>query len=252
MWTSGSTASAASGHRASTPWRPRLRAVNDNAGIKGGQMLKVDVDHQINAVRRQVGTKTIETGQADVVTISQAYDTDVADLWDAVTSGERIPRWFLPISGDLEVGGTYQLEGHACGTVLTCDPPKNFTATWESGGKVSWIDVTVSSDGPDRARLVLEHIMPVVDDEIWRQFGPGAVGMGWDSMLLGLALHVATGETIDPSFGQQWTGTDDGRRFLTLSGEQWYAAGVAFGVDPEAARGMADRCLAAYLGEEQN
>ena len=54
-------------------------------------MLEVDVDHQINAVQRKVGTKTIETGQADVVTISQAYDTDVADLWDAVTSVERIP-----------------------------------------------------------------------------------------------------------------------------------------------------------------
>src|SRR6478735_9571393 len=137
MWTSGSTASAASGHRASTPWRPRLRAVNDNAGIKGGQMLKVDVDHQINAVRRQVGTKTIETGQADVVTISQAYDTDVADLWDAVTSGERIPRWFLPISGDLEVGGRYQLEGNAGGVVERCDAPEAFAVTWEYGPMVS-------------------------------------------------------------------------------------------------------------------
>ncbi len=40
----------------------------------------------------------------------------------------------------------------------------------------------------------------------WQQFGPGAVGMGWDSMLLGLAIHLATGEAIDPSFGQQWIG----------------------------------------------
>ena len=56
--------------------------------------------------------------------------------------------------------------------------------------------------------------------------------MGWDSMLLGLAIHLGTGESIDPSFGQQWTGTEDGRRFLTLSGEEWYAANVAFGVDP--------------------
>src|SRR3954469_17010136 len=83
-------------------------------------------------------------------------------------------------------------------------------------------------------------------------FGPGAVGMGWDSMLLGLALHLATGEAVDPSFGQQWTGTDDGRRFLTLSGDEWYAANVDFGTDPAAARAMADRCVKAYLGEEQN
>jgi uncharacterized protein YndB with AHSA1/START domain len=214
-------------------------------------MTEIDVDHQINGVKRTLGTRTIETGEAHVITISQSYDTDQDDLWDAVTNIERIPRWFLPISGDLTVGGAYQLEGQAGGTILTCDPPKNFTATWEYGGNVSWIDVSVSSDGPDRARLVLEHITDV-DDEIWREFGPGGVGMGWDSMLLGLALHLATGESVDPSFGQQWLGTEDGRRFLALSGEQWYAANVALGVDRAAARALADRCLKAYLGEEQN
>jgi uncharacterized protein YndB with AHSA1/START domain len=215
-------------------------------------MIEIDVDHQINAVQRNLGTRTIDIGEAHVVTVSQAYDTDAADLWDAVTDIERIPRWFLPISGELQLGGSYQLEGQAAGTILTCDPPKNFTATWEFGGNVSWIDVSISSDGPDRARLVLEHIMPVADDAIWREFGPGAVGMGWDSMLLGLALHLATGEAIDPSFGQQWTGTEDGRRFLTLSGGKWYAVNVAFGTDPAEARAMADRCVKAYLGEEQN
>ena len=50
---------------------------------------------------------------------------------------------------------------------------------------------------------MVEHIVDV-DDENWREFGPGAVGMGWDSMLLGLAIHLATGEAIDPSFGQRW------------------------------------------------
>ena len=213
-------------------------------------MFEVDVDHQIKAVQRSIGTRTIDTGEAHVITISQSYDTDPADLWDAVTSIERIPRWFLPISGDLTVGGSYQLEGQANGTILTCDPPKNFTATWEYGGNVSWIDVSIGSEGPDRARLVLEHIAEVVDDAIWRQFGPGAVGMGWDSMLLGLAIHLNTRESIDPSEGQQWTGTEDGRRFLTLSADEWYAANVAFGVDPAEARAMADRCLKAYLGDE--
>jgi uncharacterized protein YndB with AHSA1/START domain len=215
-------------------------------------MTEIDVDHQINAVERTLGTRTIDSGEARVITISQSYDTDQEELWDAVTNIERIPRWFLPISGDLTVGGAYQLEGQAGGTILTCDPPKNFTATWEYGGNVSWIDVSVTGDGPDRARFLLEHIIPVEDDEIWHQFGPGAVGMGWDSMLLGLALHLATGESVDPSFGQQWLSTGDGHRFLTLSGEEWYAAGVAFGVEPATAREMADRCLEAYLGEEQN
>jgi uncharacterized protein YndB with AHSA1/START domain len=212
-------------------------------------MIEVDVDQQIKSVKRTFGTRTIDTGEAYVATIAQSYGTDQEDLWDAVTNIERISRWLMPISGDLKVGGSYQLEGNAGGTVLTCDPPKNFTATWEFGGNVSWIDVSVTSDGPDRARVVIEHIAQV-DDEMARQFGPGAVGMGWDSMVLGLALHLSTGESVDPAAGQEWLATDDGRRFLRLSGDEWYAANVANGEDPAAARAMADRCLAAYLGEE--
>lgn len=211
-------------------------------------MIEIDVDHQINAVARDVGTRTIEAGEAHVVNIGQSYDTDVDDLWEAVTTASRISRWFLPITGDLRLGGTYQLEGQAGGTVLTCDPPRSFTATWEYGGNTSWIDVTVAADGEDRSRLTVEHII-AGDDEIWRDFGPGGVGVGWDSILLALAIHVRTGESVDPSFGQQWTGTPDGRRFLKLANDGWYTAHVALGVDPAAARETADRCAVAYLGD---
>jgi uncharacterized protein YndB with AHSA1/START domain len=190
----------------------------------------------------------IEAGEAHVVTISQSYDTDAADLWDAVTTVERIPRWLMPVTGRLEVGGTFQLEGHAHGSILTCVPPERFTATWEYGENVSWIEVAVSAEGSRRARLVIEHVIGA-DDENWREFGPGAVGIGWDSMVLGLAIHLATGEDVDPSFGPQWTTTDDGRRFLVLSGEAWHEANVIGGEDPSAARQSTDRCINAYLGE---
>ena len=113
----------------------------------------IDVNHQISAVRRTVGSRVLEAGEARVVTVSQSYATDAADLWDACTNIERIPRWFLPITGDLKVGGQYQLEGNASGTILTCDPPRAFTATWEYGGAVSWIEVHVTDQGPDEARL---------------------------------------------------------------------------------------------------
>ena len=211
-------------------------------------MTEIDVDHQIKAVARKVGARVISAGDAHVVTISQSYNTDAEDLWDAVTNIERIPRWFLPVTGDLNVGGSYQLEGHAHGTILTCDPPKKFTATWEYGGNVSWIDVSISGEGLDRVRLVIEHTIGS-DDENWREFGPGAVGIGWDSMVLGLAIHLETGESIDPSFGPQWTATDDGRRFLRLSGEAWHMANVDRGEDPSRARALTDACIKAYLGE---
>ncbi len=206
----------------------------------------IDVDHQINAVRRAVGTRVLEAGQARTVTISQVYDSDVDDVWDACTNPERIPRWFLPVSGDLRAGGSYQLEGNASGTIERCDPPSSFFATWEYGGEVSWIEVTLSAqDGG--TRLEIEHIAHV-DDTRWAQFGPGAVGVGWDLGVMGLALHLASGERNDPETVAAWLGSDDGREFMTRSSEGWREANVAAGADADAARAAADRTTAAYTG----
>jgi hypothetical protein len=58
----------------------------------------IDVQHQLNAVRRTVGTRTFQAREARVVTVSQTYDTNAEDLWDACTNAERIPRWFLPVT----------------------------------------------------------------------------------------------------------------------------------------------------------
>ena len=73
--------------------------------------------------------------------------------------------------------------------------------------------------------------------------------MGYDGALVGLAIHLSTGEAVDPSFGQQWMASEDGRRFMKLSGEAWYEANVAAAADPAWARAASDRCLGAYLGE---
>jgi uncharacterized protein YndB with AHSA1/START domain len=207
----------------------------------------IDVNHQITAVRRRVGTRVLEAGEARVVTVSQSYATDAADLWDACTNIERIPRWFLPISGDLRMGGQYQLQGNANGTIVTCDPPREFTATWEYGGAVSWVEMRITGEGPDQSRFELQHIAHV--DDHWDQFGPGAVGIGWDLGLVGLAIHLSTGESLDPSFGQQWTATEDGRRFMQLSSDGWCQANIAAGADAEWAQHAAKRCAAAYLAD---
>jgi uncharacterized protein YndB with AHSA1/START domain len=206
----------------------------------------IDVSHQISAVTRTVGTRTLEAGEARVVTITQTYKADVDDVWDACTDPERIRRWFLPVSGELRLGGTYQLEGNAGGTVERCDPPRSFAATWEFGGEVSWIEVRFTPEDAG-TRFTLEHVAHV-DDERWAEFGPGAVGVGWDGMVLGLALHVETGGGMDPAAGQTWMGTPEGVRFLTGSSEAWYAANVASGETEAAARAAATRTTAAYTG----
>ncbi|MEV6826941.1 SRPBCC family protein [Amycolatopsis sp. NPDC051102] len=209
----------------------------------------IDVTHQISAVRRTLGDRVLEGKEARVLTISQVYDTDVADLWDACTNPERIPRWFLPVSGELKVGGKYQLEGNAGGTVERCDPPKSFAATWEFGGNVSWIEVRLTPEG-EGARFELEHVAHV--DDRWDEFGPGAVGIGWDGALVGLVLHLAApGTAVDPEAAMAWMMSPDGIRFMTASNEAWYEADVAAGADPAKARAAADRTLKAYTTPPQ-
>jgi uncharacterized protein YndB with AHSA1/START domain len=204
----------------------------------------IDVTHQINASRRSVGARELEAGEARALTVSQVYDTDLEDLWDACTNAERIPRWFLPVSGDLRAGGHYRLEGNASGKIETCDRPNGFTATWEYDGQVSWIEVRLTAEGDGKARFELEHIVPA--DDKWDEFGPGAVGVGWDMGLMGLARYLSSGKANDPAEAMAWMVSEEGRQFATQSSERWYEASVAAGADPAEARAAADRTTAAY------
>jgi uncharacterized protein YndB with AHSA1/START domain len=209
----------------------------------------IDVDQQINAVRRAVGTRVLEAGEARTVTVSRTYDSAIDDVWDACTNADRIARWFLPISGDLQPGGRYQLEGNASGTIERCDPPNGFAATWEYGGEVSWIELRLSAAPQGATRFELEHIAHV-DDTRWAQFGPGAVGIGWDLGLMGLALHLSTGQTVDRQAVADWEASDEGRDFMSLSSRRWCDASVAAGSDEEEARAAADRTTAFYTGAD--
>ena len=207
----------------------------------------IDVTEQINAVRREVGGRVLDAGQARVVTLSHSYPAELADVWDACTSPERIQRWFLPVTGELAEGGRYQLQDNAGGTITRCDPPHGFDATWEMGGDVSCIELRLADEGNGRTTFRLDHIAHV-DDERWARFGPGAVGVGWDSGLIGLYLHLTTRRTVDPAAVAEWSASAEGRRFLAASSDAWYTASVAFGTDPAHARAAADRTTAFYTG----
>jgi uncharacterized protein YndB with AHSA1/START domain len=207
----------------------------------------IDVSPQIDEVRRAVGSRTLATGEARVATMTQSYDTTIEDIWDACTNIERIPRWLMPITGDLRVGGTYQLIGNANGTIQRCDRPNSFAATWEYGGQVSWIEVQFSAESPDRTLLTVEHIAHV-DDDRWAEFGPGAVGVGWDMMLMGLAGHLSSGESVDPANAMAWIASDEGKKFILLSSERWCAASILAGTEVTEANAARDRTTAAYTG----
>lgn len=206
----------------------------------------IDIDEQITDVERRVGKRTVEAGEARMVTLSRTYATDVDDLWDCCTNPERIPRWFLPVTGDLRVGGRYQLEGNAGGEVLTCETPHRFEITWEFGEQTSTVEVELTPIDGDTTRFELRHIA-LIDDH-WGEFGPGAVGIGWDLALIGLGLHVASGETVDAVEVNAWSASEAGRTFVIQSGRDWGEAAVAAGDPAGEARAAAERTIAAYTG----
>lgn len=178
------------------------------------------------------------------------YETTVEDLWETITVPERIARWFLPVEGDLKLGGRYQLEGNAGGSITRCDPPEALDLTWEFMGGTSWVNVRLASAG-NKTRLTLEHIAHKdgIGEEHLEKYGPGATGVGWDLGLHGLKQHVANpGKAIDPAEVEAWTSSREGKDFIRRSGEAWAEAYIASGADPEAARAQAERTIAFYTG----
>ncbi|GHH15127.1 SRPBCC family protein [Streptomyces lanatus] len=207
-----------------------------------------EIVDELNRLHRQVGVRQVEAGEARTVLLRRTYDADVADVWDAVTSPERISRWFLPVSGEFKVGGRYQLEGNAGGEILDCQEPSRLRVSWLYGPDpgFSEVEVRLTAEGEERTVLELEHVA-VVPDEFWGQFGPGAVGVGWDQGLLGLGMHLAGGGMTQEE-GQAWQLSDEGKAFATRSGELWGEAYAASGAAEEVVTATTAATIAAYTG----
>lgn len=208
-----------------------------------------DVTQQANLVQRRVSVRLIESQWARTTTMSRAYAAPLHEVWDACTTPERISRWFLPVSGDLQLDGRYQLEGNAGGTIETCDAPNGFTATWEYGGDVSWIEVRLQVEPDGGTRFELEHVAHVTDER-WAAFGPGATGVGWDLGLLSLAQHLDRDGADAPTDNEAWMKSDEGRAFMALSSRRWAQASIAAGTNPAEAEAAAARTTEAYAGGE--
>ena len=208
--------------------------------------MNFNVQENLSAVDRSVSSLVRDGQPAHAVILSRGYATTVEDLWDALTNADRIPRWFLPISGSLEFGGSYQLEGNAGGRITACQPPSQYAITWEFGGFISWVDVRVSDDGSGHARLTLTHTAHLSDH--WDTYGPGATGVGFEMGLLGLAMHLADPNQQKPD-PMEFAMSPDGKALLTGSSQAWGEAAVAAGTDPALARAAAARTTAFYTGE---
>jgi uncharacterized protein YndB with AHSA1/START domain len=83
------------------------------------------------AGNRILGALRSQDGKG-VVTVQDRFDTDIDDLWSAITDPERLARWHGRVEGDLRPGGEFRLSTadlDSAGRVEVCDPPQRLVVT---------------------------------------------------------------------------------------------------------------------------
>ena len=107
-------------------------------------------------------------------------------------------------------GRTLQARGQRGRRRAQLHTAHRLSITWEYGGQISWVDVELTAVD-DGTRLLLEHTAPV-DPENWEQYGPGAVGIGWEMALWGLDEHLALTRRR-PCRDRGWMTRPEGRAY---------------------------------------
>lgn len=206
-------------------------------------------DH-LGAAERSLHTVTREGAQLRMLTVHRTYAAAPSEVWHALTTPDRLARWFAPVTGDLRVGGRYQVEGNAGGEVLACREPELLSLTWEMPEGHSWVDVTLRPVAAGTL-LQLDHSAdPAGFAEFDATYGPGATGVGWELGLMGMAEHLADPEAPRPTEAELAALLDQGlTEVMREAADGWAAAAVAWGTPEEQARAAADRTFAFYTGQ---
>lgn len=206
-----------------------------------------DLASHLGAMSRTVENLERDGQPMKAVVASRVFETDAADLWDAVTSPARLKRWFAPVDGELKLGGRFHVENNASGTITACEPHRHIAGTWEFGGGVSWIEINLTADA-DGTRLELRHIAPI--NEHWDAYGPGAVGVGWDLGFMGLARHLAEPTAERPAEADEgWMASAEAKDMIRSCSDGWGAAAIAAGENREHALAAAEATRKFYTGE---
>jgi uncharacterized protein YndB with AHSA1/START domain len=131
-----------------------------------------------------------------VVRIEDRYDTDIDDLWSAITSPDRLARWIGRVEGDLRPGGTFLLSTadlESDGRVEICERPRRLVVTtreteasYRKGQGAEPFDevaeATLTADG-EQTILVIE-VRGVPLDKAF------AYGAGWQIHAENLAAYL--------------------------------------------------------------
>jgi uncharacterized protein YndB with AHSA1/START domain len=123
-----------------------------------------------------LGTLPSIDGQR-VVRIEDRFDTDIDDLWSALTDPTRLARWYGVIEGDLHLGGHFQASLFATGwegsgRIDVCEPPHRFVVVSKDPDEPTEdaVEVTLTTDG-DQTILAMEH--RGVSDKLIAEYGAG-------------------------------------------------------------------------------
>jgi uncharacterized protein YndB with AHSA1/START domain len=130
-----------------------------------------------------------------VVRMEDRYDTDIDDLWSAVTEPGRLARWIAEVDGDLRLGGEFRARftsgWEGTGRVEACEPPRRLLVLTKETGEPEEevIEATLTADG-DQTILVIEaRGLPL--DQL------AAYGAGWQIHVEDLAAHLGGRERSD-------------------------------------------------------
>lgn len=137
--------------------------------------------------------------QRGAVRVEDVYDTDIADLWSAVTEPERLARWIANVDGDLRVGGMVQAQFTSSwegpGRIDVCDAPNHLVLTMQPGtDDEAVIEAVLTAEG-ERTRLVVEE----------RGLPLGVLykhGAGWQAHIEDLGRYLAGGGS---NWKARWT-----------------------------------------------
>jgi len=129
-----------------------------------------------------------------VVRMQDRYDTNIDDLWSALTDPGRLARWYGQVEGDLLLGGEFR--GHlesweGTGRVDACEPPRRLLVTTRGADEPydEVIEATLTADG-DQTILVIETRGTPLDLIAF-------YGVGYQIHAENLAAHLAGRERGD-------------------------------------------------------
>src|SRR5689334_13009660 len=135
-------------------------------------------------VQRETGSKQIAAGQARTAIMRASYPYPIEDVWAAWVEPDRLNRWYLQVTGDLRVGGTFQLEGNAGGEIKRCEPPRLLAVTWVYGDMpVDEVELRLTPDENGGTTVEVEHatVSTLVDWEGQQLDVLPSIGAGWET-----------------------------------------------------------------------